>query len=63
VFGFGIRQLLSTPRSQLPIFIGLALVASGLIFFSQGWLERILWAALVIVFTWQAWYVGRHNRA
>jgi ABC-type amino acid transport system permease subunit len=56
------RQLLGTPIYQLSLFTGLGLVCLGLFFLGQGWLERLVWAAIVILSAWQSWVLWQVSR-
>ena len=62
VRGVRTRQLLGVPAFQLPFSIGLVLVTLGLFFLGRGWLERGLWAAFAVLFTWQSWNLWRSHR-
>lgn len=62
--GVRTRQLLGVLTFQLPFSIGFILITSGLLFLSHSWLERGLWAAFAVLFTWQSWRLwrSRHRR-
>ena len=62
VRGLRTRQLLGTPTFRFCLSAGLGLVSLGLLLLSRGWLERLLWAGLVLVLAWCAWSLQRERR-
>ena len=62
VRGLRTRKLLGAPTFQHALFTGLGLVSLGLLLLSRGWLERLLWAGLVLVLAWCAWSLQRERR-
>lgn len=55
------RQLLASPSFQGFFFLGLSLVTLGLFCLGRGWLERLLWAALTLLYAWQVYSLRRER--
>jgi hypothetical protein len=57
-----LRHSLKDPSYQLAYSLGAGLITLGLFLLGNGWLERLVWAVLTLVFTWQSWDVWRRNK-
>jgi hypothetical protein len=62
VRGLRTRKLLGAPIFQLALFTGLGLVSLSLLLQSRGWLERLLWAGLILALAGCAWSLQRERR-
>ena len=59
--GVRTRQLLASPSFQSLFFLGLGLVTLGLFCLGRGWLEHLVWAALTLLYAWQAYRLWRER--
>ncbi|RMF35770.1 MAG: hypothetical protein D6759_04415 [Chloroflexi bacterium] len=61
-WGVSSRQVLSSSIFWVPFSTGMALVCLGLALVGRGGWERVVWAALALLFAGQGWTMKRSRR-